>query len=530
MNDTPKKRGKVYLVGAGPGDPKLLTLRGKECLAAADVILYDYLANPALLEYAPVDAERIYVGRRGRGRYQDQADVNRLIIDRAQLGKVVVRLKGGDPFVFGRGGEEAEAVAEAGVPFEIIPGVTSALAVPAYAGIPVTHRTMASTVTFVTGHEDPEKDTPTLEWPRLATADGTLVFLMGMRNLPTIVGQLVSEGKSPGTPVALIRWGTRASQRTLVGTLEDIVGKAEAAGMEPPTLIVIGDVVRLRDRLNWFESRPLFGKRILVTRAKDQAAELSTLLAQAGGEPVECPTIQIQPPETWAEMDHAIANLKDYSWLVFTSVNGVRPFMSRLRQLDLDARAMAGLKIACIGPRTAEELSSYGLRPDLVPDEFQAEGLLTAMSRTQIAGQSVLIPRAAVARELLPEQLGALGAKVRVVTAYRTVLPDVDRERLKNLLTRGEIHAMTFTSSSTVRNYCDLFHTREEMKKLTDPYVIACIGPITAATARELNINVTLTAAENTIPALVQAIVDHFATHEQPSAPVTDLPRPRTQS
>ena len=266
-----KAVGRVYLVGAGPGDPQLLTLRGKRCLEQADVVVYDYLANPVLLEHAPERAERIYVGRRDRGAYQDQHEINHLLIGKAREGNVVVRLKGGDPFVFGRGGEEAEAVAEAGIPFEVVPGVTSAVAVPAYAGIPVTHRTLASTVAFVTGHEDPTKGTSRMEWPRLASADGTLVFLMGMKNLPAIVERLTKEGKSLETPVALIRWGTRSHQRTVVGTLHDIVEKAEQAHMEPPTIIVVGQVVGLRDQLNWYETRPLFGKRILVTRAREQA-------------------------------------------------------------------------------------------------------------------------------------------------------------------------------------------------------------------------------------------------------------------
>ncbi len=506
MNDTIDKTGKVYLVGAGPGDPKLLTLRGMECLAEADVVLYDYLANPVLLNHAPADAERIYVGRRGRGTYQSQAEVNRLLIERARKGSVVVRLKGGDPFVFGRGGEEAEAVAEAGVPFEIVPGVTSALAVPAYAGIPVTHRTLASTVAFVAGHEDAEKGGTTLDWPRLATADGTLVFLMGMKNLATIVERLVSEGRSPLTPVALIRWGTRACQRTVVGTLQDIVGKAAGAEMEPPTLIVIGEVVRLRERLNWFESRPLFGKRILVTRAKDQASEYTTLLARAGAEPIEFPTIEIQPPASWSDVDAAIAELKEFHWLVFTSVNGVRPFMDRLRHHRLDSRALAGLRICCIGPRTAEEVRRYGLQADLVPEQFQAEGLVEAMRAAGVAGRRVLIPRAAVARELLPQELETLGGEVRVVAVYQTVLPTVERQRLKELLRAGDVHVATFTSSSTVRNFCELFESREEMLELMRSSVVACIGPITAATAREHGLVVTVTAPENTIPALVQAI------------------------
>src|SRR6187399_1399222 len=287
-----QKKGKVFLVGAGPGDPGLLTLRGKECLEQADVILYDYLANSALLQHAPATAQRVYVGRRGRGRYQDQADINRLLIAQAKDGNIVVRLKGGDPFVFGRGGEEAEAVAAAGVPFEVVPGVTAAVAVPAYAGIPVTHRTLASTMTVVTGHEDPSKGTTVIDWPKLAATSGTLVFMMGMKTLPMIVARLLEDGRSPETPVAAVRWGTKTEQRTIIGTLRDIVAKTAEAGLEPPTVIVVGEVVRLRDQLNWFEKRPLFGKRIVLTRAREQAGEFARLLAAYGAEPVSAPTIK----------------------------------------------------------------------------------------------------------------------------------------------------------------------------------------------------------------------------------------------
>ncbi len=505
-----RQRGKVYLVGAGPGDPKLLTLRGRECLAEADVVLYDFLANPVLLDYASPAAERIYVGRRGRGAYQDQEKVNGLMIEKARDGKVVVRLKGGDPFVFGRGGEEAEAVSDAGIPFEVVPGVTSAVAVPAYAGIPVTHRTLASTVSFVTGHEDPRKEEATLDWPRLATADGTLVFLMGMKQLPAIVDHLLTNGKSPVTPVALIRWGTKSEQRTIIGTLEDIVPKADAALMEPPTLIVIGEVVRLRSRLNWFETRPLFGKRILVTRTKEQAFELSDLLSNLGADPVECPTIQIQPPDSWAELDQAITDLKNFQWLVFTSVNAIRPFMERLAHQGLDSRALAGLRLCCIGPRTARELARYGLQCDLLPKHYQAEGVIDAMKAAGVAGQHVLLPRASVAREILPQQLEALGATVLVVTAYRTVSPAADRHRVKDLLRQGWLSAITFTSSSTVRNFCELFDSAEELKTLAESAVIACIGPITADTAREAGLSVAIMARENTIPALVESITQYF--------------------
>jgi uroporphyrinogen III methyltransferase/synthase len=502
-----KGTGIVYLVGAGPGDPQLLTLRGQDCLRQADVVLYDYLANPMLLDHVPDRAERIYVGRRGRGRYQDQEAIINLMIEKARAGKIVVRLKGGDPFVFGRGGEEAEAMAAAGLPFEVVPGVTSAVAAPAYAGIPVTHRTLASTVTFVTGHEDPAKGEATLDWPRLASRQGTLVFLMGMKNLPAIVEHLLAEGKPEGTPAALIRWGTRSDQRTLVGTLKTIVAQASAASLEPPTVIVVGEVVRLREQLNWFETKPLFGKRILVTRAAEQAAELTHRLRAYGADPVECPTIRIVPPLSWEELDGAVATLSRYQWLLFTSVNGIRPFMERLAQQGLDSRALAGMKVGCIGPRTAQELARYGLKADLVPSEFQAEGLVEALKASGVSGQQVLIPRAAVARELLPDQLRALGAAVSVVTAYRTVCPPADRTWLKDLLRQGAIHVATFASSSTVRNFAQLFESRQELHALTEGIAVACIGPITAKTAAEVGLPATTVAAQNTIPALVEAVL-----------------------
>ena len=323
------KPGTVYLVGAGPGDPKLLTLRGKECLEQADVVLYDYLANPALLEHLKPTAERIYVGRRGRGRYGAQEEINRVMIERARAGKIVVRLKGGDPFMFGRGGEEAEAVADAGLPLEVVPGVTAAIAVPAYAGIPVTHRILASSIAVVTGHEDPAKPSPTVEWDRLAATSGTVVFLMGMKTLPSIVAHLVAAGRPPTTPVALIRWGTRAEQKTVVGTLADIVKKAETAALEPPTVIVVGDVVSLRAKLNWFETRPLFGMAVLITRPQEQVKEFSDLLSAYGATVMAFPTIAIVPPRDWNMLDQAIHELSRYDWIVFTSVNGVHYFLQR---------------------------------------------------------------------------------------------------------------------------------------------------------------------------------------------------------
>ena len=513
-----RSMGKVYLVGAGPGDPKLLTLRGKECLEQADVVLYDYLANPALLAHASDQAERLYVGRRGRGKYPAQEEITQLLIARAGEGKTVVRLKGGDPFVFGRGGEEAEALASAGIEFEVVPGVTAAIAAPAYAGIPVTHRTLASTVTFVTGHEDPDKPSTGIEWPRLATSHGTLVFLMGMKNLPSIVANLSAEGRPSSTPVAIIRWGTRAAQQTVVGTLSTIVEKAEAANLEPPTVIVVGDVVGLRPHLNWFEQRPLFGKRILMTRAKEQAGELAVRLAAYGAEPVEAPTIRIVPPVDWGPVDQAIRSIDTYRWVIFTSVNGVAKFMTRLETHGADARCLAGKWICCIGPRTAEELERFGVRADMVPADYQAEGVLATLPTREMATARILIPRAEVARELLPDELRARGAHVDVVSVYRTIIPSPEAEGWRQQLIDRQIHAVTFTSSSTVRNFVEMLGGMEQARPLMQSVAVACIGPITAKTAEEYGLTVSVMPGENTIPALVDAIVRHYGSRDQVAA------------
>ncbi len=510
-----RSNGKVYLVGAGPGDPKLLTLRGKECLEQADVVLYDYLANPAVLSHAPDQAERMYVGRRGKGKYPAQDEINRVLIERAREGKVVVRLKSGDPFVFGRGGEEAEVLASAGIEFEVVPGVTSAVAVPAYAGIPVTHRTLASTMTIVTGHEDPVKPTTGLEWPKLATRHGTLVFLMGMKNLPAIVTNLMAEGRASTTPVAIIRWGTRASQQTVVGTLTDIVGKAEAAKMEPPTVIVVGEVVRLRPQLNWFEQRPLFGKRVFMTRAKEQAVELAAMLAAYGAETVEAPTIRIVPPADWAPVDKAIGAIGSYDWVIFTSMNGVARFMTRLCARGLDARCLAGRRLCCIGPRTAKELEKFGVKADVIPVDYQAEGILVTLERQDLKKARVLIPRAEVARELLPDKLRARGAHVEVVPVYRTLVPSEDGEGWRRQLVDHQIHVVTFTSSSTVRNFVEMLDGVDAVKALLKSVVIACIGPITAKTVEEYGLTVSIVPGENTIPALADAIAQYYGSQEQ---------------
>jgi uroporphyrinogen III methyltransferase/synthase len=458
----------------------------------------------------PEEAERLYVGRRGKGKYPPQEEITRLLIDRAHQGKVVVRLKGGDPFVFGRGGEEAEALANAGINFEVVPGVTAAIAAPAYAGIPVTHRTLASTMTIVTGHEDPDKQASALDWSRLAAGDGTLVFLMGMKNLRAIVTHLMAGGRSSQTPVAIIRWGTRASQRTVVGTLATIVVQAEAARLEPPTVIVVGEVVRMRAQLNWFEQRPLFGKRVLMTRATDQVAEMAGLLAAQGAEPVEAPAIRIVPVDDWTPVDRAIEAVKTYDWIIFTSVNGVVRFMARHEERGQDARAFAGRRICCIGPRTAEELARYGLRADVIPSEYQAEGVVAALAVDDLKAARILIPRAEVAREMLPDELRALGAHVDVVPVYKTVVPNEAIEGWRRQLTDGQIHVATFTSSSTVMNFVELLGGAGEARRLVQPVAVACIGPITARTAEDYGLTVAIMPTENTVPALVEAIVQYY--------------------
>ncbi len=510
-----RNKGKVYLVGAGPGDPGLLTLRGKECLEQADVVLYDYLANPALLVHARDHAERLYIGRRGTRKYPEQEAINRVLIERAQAGNVVVRLKGGDPFVFGRGGEEAEALASAGIEFEVVPGVTAAVAAPAYAGIPVTHRTLASTLTIVTGHEDPDKPATLLEWPRLATSHGTLVFLMGMKQLSSIVHNLVAEGRADSTPVAIIRWGTRVSQQTVVGTLADIVEKAAAAKLEPPTVIVVGDVVRLRPQLNWFEQKPLFGKRVLMTRAKEQAGEMAVRLLSVGAEAIEAPTITILPPVDWNPVDRAIAEIGTYAWIIFTSVNGVDRFMTRLFAQGFDSRCLAGRRLCCIGPRTAMELERFGVRADVVPADYQAEGVLETLKQQDLGNLRILIPRAEVAREILPEELRAQGAHVDVVPVYRTRAPQHEVAEWRHRLLDHRIDVVTFTSSSTVHNFVAMAGGAEAVHPLVQSVVIACIGPITAKTVDEYGLTVSIMPRENTIPALVDAIVHHYEKQER---------------
>lgn len=499
---------KVYLVGAGPGDPGLITLKGLECVKKADVIIYDYLANERLLEHRRPDAELIYVGKQGGRHTLPQAEINAVIVEKAKEGKIVVRLKGGDPFIFGRGGEEAEVLVDNGIPFEVVPGVTAATAVPTYAGIPLTHREHTASVAFVTGHEDPTKPESKVHWDKIATGIGTLVFFMGMKNLGYIVDSLVKNGRPKDTPIALIQWGTRTDQRVVTGTLEDIVEKVERARLGAPAIIVVGEVVKLRDRLNWYESKPFFGKRIIVTRSRDQASVFAERLIDLGATVIEFPTIDVVPPTSWDGLDNAIENIESYDWLIFTSANAVKFFFDRLKALGKDVRALKDVSICSVGPKTAEALGDYGLKADLIPSEFKAEGVVSALGQ-DVRGKRFLIPRAKVAREVIPDRLRELGAEVTVAVAYENVRPVSDVERLRRLFEEKKVSAVTFTSSSTVNNFVEMLGEKE-YKKLIEGVVIACIGPVTAKTAREYGMDVRIMPNEYTIPALIDAMAEYF--------------------
>ncbi len=501
--------GKVYLIGAGPGDPGLITVKGLDCVKKADIIIYDYLANERLLEQRRPDAELIYVGKQGGRHTLPQNDINTLIVKKAKEGKTVARLKGGDPFIFGRGGEEAEELVDNGVPFEIVPGVTAATAVPTYAGIPLTHREHTASVAFVTGHEDPTKPESKVHWEKIATGVGTLVFFMGMKNLQSIIDNLVSNGRSPETPVALIQWGTRTDQKVVTGILKDIVSRVEDAKLGPPAIIVVGEVVNLRQKLNWYESKPFFGKRIVVTRSRDQASVFAEKLIDLGATTIELPTIDVVPPASWDELDRALNAIESYQWVIFTSANAVKFFMDRLRTLGKDLRILKGVNICTVGPKTAEALESYGLRADLVPAEFKAEGVLAALGGVAVKGKKFLIPRAKVAREIIPDKLQEQGAEVTVATAYENVKPVADAERAKKLFGSGKIAAVTFTSSSTVHNFVEILG-QKEYKTLMQGVVVACIGPVTAKTAEEYGMKIDIMPKEYTIPALVDAMAEYF--------------------
>lgn len=486
-------------------------MKGVRCLQKADAIVYDRLAPESLLEYAKPDAKRIYVGKKPGKPSMTQEEINALLVELGRSGKTVVRLKGGDPHIFGRGGEEALELIEACIPFEVVPGVTSGVAAPAYAGIPVTHRGISTSVAFVTGHEDPAKGRRDVDWSRVANAADTLVLYMGVGRLREISAELVSAGRDPATPAACIRWGTVPKQQTVTGTLGDIAERVAEAGLQPPAVTVVGDVVSLRETgLDWFEKKPLFGRRIVVTRARSQAGELSVMLEDLGAQVLEFPAIEIQPPKDFAPLDKAIRELDSFDWLLFTSVNGVDAFIERLEHHGLDVRAVSQkTKIAAIGPATAERIQAIGLRVDAVPREYRAEALLEEVSESSLAGKRVLIPRARVAREVLPERLREAGAEVVVPPAYESVPVGSGKDSLAASLKAGEVDCVTFTASSTVENFVRVFGA-EETGRLLERARVACIGPVTADTARGYGLRVDAEAGEYTIPGLVEAVVNFF--------------------
>ena len=508
--------GRVYVVGAGPGDPGLLTRRGESCLAAADVVVHDYLVGPRLLGFARAGAEIVALGRSHDDRDRpSQEAIEALLVERARAGKTVVRLKNGDPFLLGRGAEEAEALRRAGVPFEIVPGVSSAFAVPAYAGIPLTHREHASLVTIATGHQaraGDETAPPALPWDALARQGGTLVFLMGVRQMPAILAALVAHGMPAGTPAAAIRSGTTGAQATVVATVGTLAERVRAARLEAPGVVVVGSVVELRERIAWFEGRPLFGRRVVVTRPRAQAGALAERLEADGAEVIPFPTIAIVPPDDPAPLERAVATASGYDWLVFTSANGVDAFFARFAAARRDVRELASVRLAAIGPETAAQLERRLLRVAVAADEYRAEGLVDALAGEDLRGRRVLLPRAAGARALLPTALGARGARVDEVIAYRAVPPaEADVAGLTAALEAGAVDAVTFTSSSTVRNFVDLLGPRATARLVADGRpVVACIGPVTGETARALGLRVDVMPADYTVPALAAALAAHL--------------------
>ena len=486
----------VYLVGAGPGDPDLITVKGRSVLEQAEVVLHDHLANEELLRLAPPQAELIYVGKKKAEHARTQEEICEIMIDRARRGLRVVRLKGGDPFIFGRGGEEAEALADAGIPFEVVPGVTSPLGIAAYTGVPLTHRDHTSVVTFVTGH-----DVTRIDWDRVGHAE-TLVIFMGLTTFGLIAREIMSRGRSPETPAMAVRWGTRADQETVCGTLATLAELIQRSAMKPPATIIVGEVVRLRDKLDWYGRLPLFGKRIVVTRARNQAGALGAKLRALGAGVIEMPTIEIMPAADFGALDRAVRDLDSYDWLIFTSANGVQYFIERLDQSGRDLRSIRA-RIGVIGEATRKAIESLHLKADLMGEEFVAESLVESFRSIVLHGNRILLPRAAVSRDILPESLRERGACVDVVEAYQTVVPEgAARQAAEVFGNPRKVDWITFTSSSTVQNF-----VRIAGADVLRGVKVASIGPVTTATAKRLGVAVSSEASVYTTDGLIQAIL-----------------------
>ncbi len=503
-------KGHVYLVGAGPGDPGLLTLKGAACLRGADVVLYDELLDRRLLDLPPARCERIYVGKRGGHKSHSQENIHALLIEHARQDRVVVRLKGGDPLIFGRGGEEALSLREAGIPFEIVPGISAASGATTYAGIPLTHRGLASVSVLVTGNEDPDKKENGVDWPRLAAMDATLVVFMAARKLDVICRTLIENGRPTSTPAAVIEWGTWPAQRTISSTLEHLAERAAAAQIKSPALVIVGPVVGLRQRLNWREDKPLFGKHILITRSKEQSEDLCSLLESHGAAVHSLPLLEIAPPDDWAPLDAHLMNLTRFAWVLFTSPNSVRFFFERLHQLDKDTRALGSTRIAAVGLATAEHLRERGIRPDLIPDEPCQQGLADAFADVDVDGAPILFPASSIAGTHLVEILAQRGAEVQHVTAYQNRSPQYERADLPDILLENKVDMIVFASPSSVQHLEPVIG-RDLAAQLKTRARIACIGPTTAAAARENDLEAHVQPTESSIAALVEAICAYYA-------------------
>ncbi len=522
-----RKKGIVYLVGAGPGDIGLLTVKGMRCLQKAEVVIYDFHLNAQILNYISHNAEFIYAGKRGGHHTMTQDEINAAIVEKANEGKIVCRLKGGDPFVFGRGGEEAQALADNGISFEIVPGVSSSVAAPAYAGIPLTHRLYSSSFAVIPGYEDTTKEESSIDWAKLATGVGTLVFLMAVKNIDLLAEKLIKNGRDPETPVAVIRWGTRPDQQTLVSVLKDIGKLVREKDIRPPAVTIVGDVVNLRKELNWYEKKPMFGHRVLVTREHTKGFES---LEDLGAEVIRFSTVEIAPPGNWGPLDKAIDIIESYDWLIFTSANGVQYFFTRLFEKNRDIRELKGLKICAIGIKTADSIRKFGIKVDLVPESFNAEGLIETFIReiksaeaqkrrsaegiqTSVSqspdpelfkGIRFLLPRAEIAREIFPDKIRELGGTIDVPVAYRAVKPEVHGKRLKRFLKEGRITIATFTSAATFNNFREIF--KEDSDELLKGVSIAVIGPVTAKAVEKTGLKVDIMPRESTVEALIEEI------------------------
>ena len=505
--------GRVYIVGAGPGDPGLITVKGARLLAEADVVFYDDLLDTRLLELTRPECERVYAGHRG-GRAPDeprsrQDELNERLVTEARAGRRVVRLKGGDPYIFGRGGEEAIALRQAGIPFEVVSGVSAASGVLAYAGIPLTHRDVAATATLVTGHESGDSDDPVIDWATLARLRGTLVVFMGSRRVSAIAEALIAGGRGADTPAAVIQWGTWPTQRSVVATLATLAERADDEGIASPALIVVGEVIDLRGTLNWFESKPLFGRRVLVTRSREQAGPLQLLLESEGAEVHSLPLLEISAPQDWAAVDAAISRLGGFSWIAFTSPNSVTFFFDRLRQLGKDARAFGTARIAAVGQSTGQLLRERGIEPDLLPETHSAAGLARAFESIDVVNAEILLPASSLGRTELDERLAEQGATVTRITTYQNRPPARDTIELPAALMEGRLDCVVFASPSSARNFLDVVG-RDQGLAYLGAMDIAVIGPTTASAVEELGLGVAIQPAHSSVPALVRALCDHY--------------------